>query len=220
LNERVDQETAKWDERLQQETPRVLEKLAPELHSQLAALVHDTLIDSEIYDERRQKMRRIKRVGDQADRRNRMLDQKTRTARTALTKLRDYAAGLDPALGDPYKRASTYCLNELDRLNPAIAGAHFREQYARLQAGENHPVPDNPLSENMVKLYWFFKEGCGLTGDEAEVRTGLIRNAFWKDCEPVDVRTHYADGESSGCMAVRDAVRRDAVRRAPGFTAR
>jgi hypothetical protein len=216
----VEQETARWETRLQRETPRVLERLSAELRPQLAALVADTVKDFEIYDEHRQTKRRVKQVGNQADPRNRMLNGKTLTARTALMELHDYAAKQDPVLGHSYKRAATYCLKELDRLDPAIAGAHFRQQYARLQAGENHPVPDDPKSENMVKLYCFFKEGCDLTAGEAEVRTGLIRNAFWKDfADPVDVHTHYGDGESSGCTAVRLAVQRN-VRRAPGFTSR
>jgi len=71
-------------------------------------------------------------------------------------------------------------------------------------------VKTDPTTFAMVQLYWLLRHGCGLTGDESEVRVALIRNFFWAPLgvPKVKFRPFYEEGESQGCSAVRQAVRR------------
>jgi hypothetical protein len=73
-------------------------------------------------------------------------------------------------------------------------------------ARELRQVTKSPVTSAMVWLYWFFRSGCHLSGDEAEVRVGLLRNALWKRLDVEEV--FIATDQPRGCRAVYVAVSR------------
>jgi hypothetical protein len=86
--------------------------------------------------------------------------------------LRDYARGLDRLLAGDDEETARRCLEIL-----AVNGDYDHASILESLRGP-HPVPEDPTVRGMVDLYWFFRQCCGLTGDEAEVRVALLRNTF------------------------------------------
>src|SRR5262249_49480141 len=214
----LDELIADWEGKISAEatTESVLAGLSSAQRQQLAALVCETCDALEIYMGRKRMIARLGKLSKEADRRRHMLVQKAKHAKKSSVALRDYARQLDPVIGAAYVATANRCLQELEPLcrQPTdFSGTRFSEShYRELRSGlldAPHPVPDDPTQFNMVRLYWFFRHGCAVTGDESEVRTGLIRNAFWKEwIKPVDVRRAYNSGESAGCAAVHIAIHR------------
>ena len=210
-----------WEGRIEanSRTRRALAGLKPELRRQLAALVFDTYTDLEIFADRKMFLARAKRLGQEADRRRRMLHRKVARAKEAVTDLRDYAASLDPQIGEPFRRVAAACLERSAPLysNPSPqpggppSAAYWRNLHRDLSDDRRNPLTiGNPIQDNMVRLYWFFVDGCALKGDDAEVRTGLLRNRFWRGHAPsVKVIKKHAYPISAGCGAVHSAVLRD-----------
>ena len=207
------QETfAKWEAKIAAHAAarRAIDDLNPDLRHQLAAMVHDTVTAFEIYTERKEFVTRAKTLAAEGDRRGRKLGTKVQAAKSALVRLRDYASNLDPQIGEPYSRTAAWCLAQLDPLVAPLSSARWQEIHAGFKdSRKHHPVPDDPTSLNMVQLYWFFRHGCGVNGDESEVRAALIRNAFWdRWVDPVTIVPRYTGSESVGCGAVHVAVHR------------
>ena len=210
-----------WEERIEANstTRHALAGLNPELRRQLAALVFDTCTDLEILTDRKALLARAKRLSQEADRRRNMLHRKVTKVRTAMTELRDYAASLDSHIGEPFRRVAASCLEQIAPLynNPAPqpgappSAAYWRQLHRDLSdSRRNRLTVGNPMQDNMVRLYWFFVDGCALKGDDAEVRTGLLRNHFWCGHVPrVQVTEKRDYPMPAGCGAVHSAVLRD-----------
>jgi hypothetical protein len=137
-----------------------------------------------------------------------MLERKVAAAEGALEDLKAYAEALDSLLGWNYVITSKSCLKQLRMFRKAAEYA--LEFYRNELRDDEHSAPEDATTFGMVQLYWFFRHGCDLSGDESEVRTALIRSAFWTHYGVlrVDVQERYETGQSKGCEAVRLAVRR------------
>lgn len=189
----------KWETRIAShpKAKRALKNLNPELRQQLAALLVDIIADLETYKPKLKQ--RLKAVAREAKRRARMLRRKRAKARRALNDWRRYAVGLDPLLAGEDEETAKRCLKLLDEMPeyPDVPSPVFL-------------VPGDPTVRAMVELYWFFRSGCSVSGDEAEVRVGVLRNASWTEygSPKVKLRGTYRTGESKACQAVHDAVRR------------
>lgn len=126
---------------------------------------------------------------------------KINRVRQAVADLDDYRSALDPLLGarrppqDELPRPEEIALTDFEGL---------------LTKPEFHPIPTDPVASCMVQLYWFFRRGCRVSGNDSEVRVALIRNSFWTKLgeSPVSFRPTYKSAESAGCPAVDAAVRR------------
>jgi len=206
-----------WESRIanHSETAVCLNGLSAKQRGQLAALLIETVEEFEYYKSLKGKSQWANEVQREARRRTRILDRKLQKARKAVGELRSYAedsrVGKSPdqpdhaarvTLGYQYRIAAANALQSLVVPPPRI------EVYESLR-GE-YPTPDRAETFGMVRLYWFFRHECGLTGHDSEVRVARLRNAFWTDygASPVTCRPTYKTGESSGCEAVRLAVRR------------
>ncbi len=204
--ETFQRELSSWERRisLHDEASRVVGGLTKTQRTQLAALVLDTVTMCEGYKPQKQSARRVHALARSAPRKERKLRRKVKTVHKALGDLRDYAQGLDPGLGRQHFLVAESAL----RILAGLGGANSAGFYKSIEA--EYTTPDDPTTFGMVQLYWFFRHGCKLTGDESEVRVALIRNAFWKEygVEEVAYRPKYKIGESQGCEAVRQAVRR------------
>lgn len=145
-----------------------------------------------------------------------MLHKKLMKARKAVEELKNYAQDSkewsysgSPScvarqmLGTDYRNAANKALKALDDKHFPTAQEHIEIESQSL-ASENEDV----AVFGMVKLYWFFRHGCGLTGDESEVRVARLRNAFWTEhgVSTVPFRAEYFTGQSQGCEAVHVAV--------------
>ena len=198
----------------------VVDRLTPRQREQLAALTEDICTALETYNGTKaptasgQQWRRVgwkwkagraRTVASEAARRKRRLRVKVTNARSALEQLRDYAKDLDPFLGArPHVITASKCLKELESLS------HEESDELEQSLRREYPVLKDPKDFCMVQLYWFFRHECGLSGDESEIRTAKIRNAFWTryGVGQVSVQDHYQEGQSKGCDAVHQAVRR------------
>lgn len=198
------QKLEEWENRIESDSKaaRALADLNPDLRQQLAALLVDIIAELEMY--RKKISRPPKTFVAEAERRKRMLLRKREKARRELENLRDYARNLDRLLAGDDEEAARRCLEILSGI-----GDFDHAAILEVLSGQ-HPVPDDPAVRGMVDLYWFFRQCCGLTGDEAEVRVALLRNTFWTKygVAEVDYRPTYIAGESKGCQAVHEAVRR------------
>jgi hypothetical protein len=197
---------SEWTRRISQheEAKRALEGLNPKQRHQLAALALDCVDNLEGWKKCRPIARRVRQISSEAPRRNRMLLRRVAKARRSLEELADYAKCLHPLLGKEYERIAEICLTTLAVL-PQDESTDF---YRSLPSF--YPTPEDPTTLCMVQLYWLFRHGGGLTGDESEVRVALIRNAFWTKygVEKVPYREAYDGAQSKGCEAVHRAVYR------------
>ena len=171
---------------------------------ELAALFLDTVDSLKSHRAHRRFANRVHKLADEAPSRTRMLTRKLEKARQALEELCEYAGSLDELLGWEHVRATRKCLETLRRLKENSA----QDFYQSIE-GE-YPALEDPVTLGTVQLYWFFRHGCRLSGDEAEVRVARIRNAFWTEhaVPEVPYRPEYQTGESKGCDAVHIAVLR------------
>jgi hypothetical protein len=147
-----------------------------------------------------------------------MLNRKLRKARQAVQELMNYARDSsgenDPEsplhkarrmLGQPYIIAASNALQDLDIKHLPDALKHIEIATESMSVGRKAVEVFG-----MVRLYWFFRHECQLSGDESEVRTARLRNAFWIEhgVSTVPYRANYIPGESKGCDAVHIAVAR------------
>jgi hypothetical protein len=172
--------------------------------TEAAALVIDIIEALSSYKAYRRRANRVHELAREAPSRIRMLNRKLKRAREAIEELREYSREVEGSLGWEYAGAAEDALVRLHRLNEDNHPEYYRtvvDEYPELEA---------PVTLGMIQLYWFFRYGCELTGDDAEVRVGRIRNAFWTShgVSEVEIRTSYQTGLSKGCDAVHVAVSR------------
>ena len=196
------------------ETAPCLHGLDAEQRRQLAALMCDILSELETRPAIDGTARWASQLRKIAEARINALNKKVEKATRAIEELRSYALDLDGGdirddalhtaktqLGFPYLNAAN---RSLCALNPKFFPTAL-EQIESVKANEKSVGIE---TYGMVRLYWFFRHGCGKTGDDAEVRTGMLRNAFWTKVgsDPVPLRRVYRGAESQGCGAVHSAV--------------
>jgi|HubBroStandDraft_6_1064221.scaffolds.fasta_scaffold32309_2 hypothetical protein len=197
-----------WEKRIaaHAQAKRAMEGLTSEQRIQVAAMVVDTETDYQNFASRKSTRVWSQKLGKEGPGRKRMLARKLENARRALNELREYATGLDATLGHDYQMAANDALDSLAR----VAGDVFSKNYHLALYHDLCHITEDPTTFAMIRLYWFFRSGCGQSGDESEVRVAIIRNAFWTPfgVAPVDFLPQYQPGESLGCQAVHEAVRR------------
>lgn len=182
-----------------------LDTLSDQQRKELAALFLDTIGSLKSYRAYRWRANRVHKLAGEASSRTRMLTRKLERARRALEDLRRYAASLDELLGWEHVRATKACLETLQKVKEETDCEFYQSIKCK------YPALEEPVALGMVQLYWFFRHGCGRSGDEAEVRVARIRNAFWTEhgVPKVHYRPKYQmAGESKGCDAVHMAVLR------------
>lgn len=182
-----------------------LDTLNDQQRKELAALFLDTIDSLKSYRAYRRRANLVHKLAGETPSRMRMLTRKLERARRALEDLRKYAASLDELLGWEHVRATKTCLETLQKLKQDTDP----EFYQSIKT--EYPALEDPVTLGMVQLYWFFRHGCRLSGDQAEVQVGRIRNAFWAEhgVPQVDYRPKYQmAGISKGCDAVHIAVLR------------
>lgn len=186
------------------EARHALDGLDDRQRKELAALFSDSIYSLQTYRSHRRSGKRARKLAQEAKRRTRMLTRKLLKARSALEDLRQYAAGLDVVLGWDHVRTAKTCLETLEKLKEDAD-----PEFCQSMKGE-YPELEDPVALGTVQLYWFFRHGCSLSGDEAEVRVARIRNAFWTEhgVPEVPYRPEYQTGESKGCDAVHVAILR------------
>ncbi len=195
---------------------RALEDLTKEQRQQVAALLIDSISSFEIYEGGAKFKKELGRLV-LTQSRLRMLERKIEKARKALEELRDYSGklhwmmrGIIRSMEPPLQRRDSrsvaeHCIKLLEQLELRTPESFREERESFLHSHDPH----DPTTFNMVKFYWLFRHGCGLSGHESEIRVALMRNAFWTEwTKPVKYRPRYDTVESGGCTAVRRAVSR------------
>jgi hypothetical protein len=184
-----------------------LNGLSEHLKKQLAALESDIWDDLQKFVSRRDRKQSFSKLAAQGDSWSRMLRSKHRTACQAVEGLLKYCSERDSILSGELRQRATAALKALRGPSPpeipsVTDAAGIRAELAA--------ITHDPTTEGMAQLYWFFRSGCKLSGHESEVRTALIRNAFWTQLgiPEVKYREKYQDAKSRGCDAVKQAVRR------------
>ena len=214
------QQFAEWESRIasNKETAVCLNDLDEKQRRQLAALLLDIVVDLEMRTATGRSSQWKRQLCKEAPIRLRMLNRKLHKARQAVQELMNYAQDSseenDPnsplyrarrMLGQPYIVAASNALRELDIRYLPDAQKHIEI------ATESRSVGSEDVEVfGMVRLYWFFRHGCNLKGDESEVRVARLRNAFWTkyDVSEIAYRAKYVPGQSQGCEAVHVAVHR------------
>ena len=220
---------ADWDAKISEQAPEVTEGLDDEERQQLAALVLDSMVELEmqVRDSSDSKWTQsYLRFGEGWQRK---LDRKAEAVRKAAESWRKEAteqSNYKIAMGEISADGS------LDKLeyrrtrfiaHPDAAAAEQVLATLKTRRG-GYPSPDqqatwreviasrkrrNPASQYMVRFYWFFLHECGCTSADAEVRTAVIRNHFWKNFAPaVKYTATYTGEQTKGCSSVRLAVSR------------
>ena len=207
-----------WESRIAEnaEAAVCLSGLSAEQRRQLAALLLDTIDELKGCDSAAEALQWARHVHEETPTRRRVLDRRLKKARRAVEELENYAQDLRKrnsldasrhlarrTLGHTYRVAAGRALKALDVKSLADAQEHTE------LAGERLTFED-PEVFGMVRLYWFFRHECRLSGHESEVRTARLRNAFWAEhgIRKVKFRPKYITGQSQGCEAVHVAVRR------------
>ncbi len=197
-----------------EEASRAVEGLTKDQRQQLAALLVDSITSFEKYKPDANFAKELKQLDRQAPSRLRMLKRKIDTARDALQKLHDYSSELHWTLRGGWSqewwhhwtdstKAAELCLETLEDLELP------KPESFNNDLEDSDLYLNDPTTLYMVKFYWFFRHGCGLSGHESEVRVALIRNAFWGEwVKPVKYLPYYDSVDSQGSNAVRQAVRR------------
>jgi hypothetical protein len=197
-----------WEKRIaaHAQAKRAMDGLTSELRIQLAALVADVETDYQKFADRKSTRVWAQKLGKEGPGRKRMLARKRENARRALIELREYAKGLDATLGHDDQIAANDALDSLAR----VEGDGLSENYHLALYHDLCHITEDPTTFAMIQLYWFFRSGCGQSGDESEVRVAIIRNTFWTPfgVAPVVFLPQYQSGESLGCQSVHEAVRR------------
>jgi hypothetical protein len=185
------------------EARHALNGLSDQKRKEAAALSLDIIESLQTYTSHGRSRKKFYKLAAEAPSRTRMLIRKREKAHRALEDLRNYAESLDMMLSWEDVLAAKECLKLLQNLkNPEP------EFYESLRT--EYPALKDPATLGTVQLYWFFRHGCRLSGDEAEVRVAGIRNAFWTEhsVPRVHYRPEYQTGESKGCDAVHVTVLR------------
>ena len=183
-----------------QETRRTLDTLSRALRKQLAALVLDTIGDLDDLSEKKD----LKRIGRIYGSQRRNLIRKVEKLRGHLEDVRRDALKLHHYLGRDVAVRSLRCLEIISECR--IPASDLIEiipvHYSKVRLASRTAM-------NMVKLYWFFRYGCEVDGDEAEVRVALIRNRFWTPYVPkIPYQGAYDGTENKNCPAVHQAILR------------
>ena len=204
---------AEWESKIaHSDASRCLHGLDTAQRTQLAALLLETREAFEIREHQNSGAALRRYLANEARRRHRMLRRKLARARKAVQELKDYAS--DSAfgrsgektvhearqmLGHDYLCVASHALAALD--GKRLSDDTDFHEYSTAERAEGF---------GMVQLYWFFRHGCALSGDESEVRVGLIRTVFWTEygVSKIPLRTKGQPEESKGCDAVRAAVMR------------
>jgi hypothetical protein len=188
--------------------------LDAEQRRQLAALMLDIVSELETRPAVDHTARWASQLRKEAKRRITVLNRKVEKARRAIEELRNYALDSDTAdvsdnalhtaktmLGFPYLNATGKALS-------ALKPEFFPTVHEQVDLVKDYTKLEGVETFGMVRLYWFFRHGCNITGDDAEVRTARLRNAFWTKfgCEAIQFRPDYDGAESQGCDAVHVAV--------------
>ena len=198
---------------LAEETPEAVAGLTSEQRSQLVALMWDCETNIKLHSFLDPMLAAQDKIAREGEHRVKMLRRKLEKVVQGLEDLRDYASRMDSQYG--FKELPAHvrlCLLALDKFK-SVQG--LADKFAECRELGEDPRKGclrsgDPKSRCMVHLYWFFREGCSLSGDEAEVRVAIIRNTFWKKLgvEPVDYVDAYDRIQNKGCTAVRQAVAR------------
>jgi hypothetical protein len=195
-----------------------LDGLSEAQRTQLAALLIDTEEALEHYRIQKGKSQWARQLNKQAGSRTRMLSSKLLKARKALEDLFSYAndskAGslLDPPSHEAREMLGREYRIVAERALPVLVAPSSLPLEADVYKSlpSEYLTPSLDLAFQMVKLYWFFRHECDLTGHESEVRVARLRNAFWTKygIAAVNYRPRYQRDASSGCNAVHVAVLR------------
>jgi hypothetical protein len=96
------------------------------------------------------------------------------------------------------------CLTVLSSVIPSKSYRELKQfRNQKLREGQGW---QNPLTFGMVRLYWFFRHECGLSGNLSEIFTGRLRNTFWTPDKPVEIENKSDIDQGRGCGAVWQAV--------------
>jgi hypothetical protein len=211
---------AEWETRIVKSVVAApcLERLSAEQRRQLAALLLETMVALEMRPVLARRSQFKKQLSREATVRLTALSRKLQKARQSIEELMAYAQDsgkgntLDASrhsarllLGQPYGFAAGKALRALD-----IKGLPDAREHVELASESFPPEDKDPEAFGMVQLYWFFRHGCSLSGNESEVRVARLRNAFWTEhgVRTVIYRARYDKVESKGCEAVHVAVNR------------
>jgi hypothetical protein len=198
--------------RLTELCPKVLESLSLKLKWQLAAIIIDSDVDLERHFNYSEDRRSLTALIKGDPKRRRYLASLDRVRSTLNHAIADGVA-LQSLSRELYIQKHIAFLirilgefeSQLD--NPPPSRTHWERRLHTLPS--TFPGRDDPIAYYMVLLFWFFRDACGLSANESEVRTGLIRNTFWQRwTRQVRVVEVSIPEESRGCNAVFRAVRR------------
>ena len=217
---------AEWKSRIREntETAVCLEGLSGELRQQLSALMVDIASTFEMRTAVNHSSTFYKHIIKEARVRERMLNRKLKKVRLAIKELKEYAedSGKRSGVGanDAQHRArrylgTTYYFAADETLKALDARGHNSAKHHIETAKEFLAPWDQEEVYGMVRLYWFFRHGCALPGNEAEVRVARLRNAFWSSygAKNITYRAKYDGIDSQGCEGVHITVSRYKPRR-------
>ena len=207
-------ELSTWEARIRDHelARRVFERLKPTQSRQLASLVYDTVLELEEHKARQDKRKLFIQISQGGKRHLRKAERLVAGIGKSLEALSQLASELHPEMGrEDFKSAAVHAQNALAPLTRHRTAEFWRNRrnaFGELVASTSLPKGLN--SELMVWLYSFFRHGCRLSARESEVRVALLRNAFWTEFGVIAIsyQAAYQAGESKGCVAVRQAVRR------------
>jgi hypothetical protein len=186
---------------------RALHDLSDDQRLQLAALLSDCMAALEKFARRHESKEMFRDIASAGPGKGRKLRAKYRDASQALESLVEHCRKAGAVVNGDFRQRAGQALRVLREAGSPQTPDGENVAAVRDELGL---ITRDPTTELMVRLYWFFCSGCNVSGHEAEVRTGLIRNAFWsqQDVPTVAVNEAYRPGESAGCDAVKQAVRR------------
>jgi hypothetical protein len=216
-----DEQLSSWERRIaaHPEANLILKDLDNEQRKQLAALVLETVSDLDSYREQEeylksltQRARKLKsqRISKRKSGKLLPLDEKVVEIRHALRELHKTAT-LQGKAGADY---AWFAAQGLQIKPPFESGPSADDLLRRREEIIKSPdYLESPETFCMVRLYWFFRTGCGQSGKESEIRTGLIRNYFWTEFGLKRVKIisrkifrNRGNDISRGCSAVKLAV--------------
>lgn len=226
------EELQKWESRIagNEISCRVLEGLDSRPRAQLTGLMLDCHADIDDYVSRLPYHKLLKKWASEVPRSERMLKRKLKNLHEVLDNLRCALTSAGPSRErsvnsriKAYKHVEKDLENYLMGIAPLLRPRHLLGDvlprppsitlpYLKrlLSTPGFHVIPEDPVAPCMIKLYWFFHHGCGVPGNQSEVRTALLRNTFWQNHKIPRVEyKERADAEGSAeCAAVKRAVQR------------
>jgi len=204
----------KWVDKIlaNNDTRRVLEDLSRDKQEQVAALVIDSIEELELHE--RYKDLREQLTTSTREAGSGKVKKLRRTVKKLLSvqhELERHSSSLHPLLAGETLSDIPQLESLIDRMISKIDEVQSPEYLRKAtdHLPEMFPFKTKPIDSVQSQLYSFFRCRCGVSGNDAEVRVGLIRNTFLKEwAGPVAVRKSYQDAESQGCDVVRKAVKR------------